>query len=149
MRFFALVAFFAVAYAQIKVACVGDSITAGAGSSNAGQTSYPPVLQKQLGSGYNVTNYGVSGTTMMTTGDNPYWNTQSYKNAIASNPQIVLIMLGTNDAKTYQWNQTQYTNDYNTMIQNFKNLASKPTVYAMIPVPLYKDGVFFHESNSH
>ena len=46
--------------AQIRVACVGDSITAGYGLSDPGTQSYPAQLQALLGSGYSVGNFGVS-----------------------------------------------------------------------------------------
>ena len=51
----------ASAEAKIKIACVGDSITAGVGSQN-GQ-SYPTQLQALLGSKYEVKNFGYSGST--------------------------------------------------------------------------------------
>src|SRR5690606_38894849 len=53
------------AMAQIKVACVGDSITAGLGIADPGTQSYPAQLQALLGSGYTVQNYGDSGRTLM------------------------------------------------------------------------------------
>jgi hypothetical protein len=46
--------------APIKVACIGDSITEGAGLSNPALESYPARLQRLLGAGYIVRNYGVS-----------------------------------------------------------------------------------------
>merc|ERR1719329_1332653 len=49
-------------------------------------------------------------------------------------------MLGTNDAKNYQWNETNYHADYLEMAHNFLNMTSKPDLYIMIPPPLYKDG---------
>ena len=49
-------------------------------------------------------------------------------------------MLGTNDAKTFQWNQTEYVNDSIEMAESFIDLPSKPEVYLMIPPPLYVDG---------
>ena len=55
----------------IPVACVGDSITAGYLST--GGLNYPNQLQKILGSGYKVMNFGEGGRTMLKKGDNPYW----------------------------------------------------------------------------
>ena len=54
----------------IRVACVGDSITEGAGAS--GGNSYPSQLGKMLGEKWTVGNFGVSGTTMLKKGDSPY-----------------------------------------------------------------------------
>ena len=50
-------------------------------------------------------------------------------------------MLGTNDARTFNWIGIQsegdsYEDDYLEMIKNFKNLPSNPRVYLMVPPPL-------------
>jgi len=80
---------------------------------------------------------------MLKNGDSPYWNTQSYKDAIASNPTIVVIMLGTNDAKTWNWaNGANYSADYNSMIGIFRALSSKPSIFLNTPPPVYIDGQF-------
>jgi hypothetical protein len=49
-------------------------------------------------------------------------------------------MLVTNDAKYFQWNQTEFVADYLEMATTFMNLENKPDLYIMIPPPLYKDG---------
>ena len=41
---------------------------------------------------------------MMKNGDLPYWNEQFYQDALDSNADIIIIMLGTNDSKTFNWN---------------------------------------------
>lgn len=50
-------------------------------------------------------------------------------------------MLGTNDAKEFNWIGVQnegdsYEKDYKEMIKNFKDLPSNPKVYLMVPPPL-------------
>ena len=54
---------------KIRVACIGDSITAGVGAAGG---SYPTQLGKRLGSKWEVRNFGVSGSTLLNRGDNPY-----------------------------------------------------------------------------
>ena len=49
----------------IRVACIGNSITDGHGIEMASQYGYPALLQKALGDGYWVKNFGVSGRTML------------------------------------------------------------------------------------
>ena len=44
---------------MIKVACIGDSITSGFTLLNPRRDSYPSLLQKMLGDGYEVRNFGV------------------------------------------------------------------------------------------
>jgi len=91
---------------------------------------------------FEVINLGVSGRTMMKTGDFPYWNEQAYQDALNSEADIVVMMLGTNDSKIFQWNRKQYHNDYIEMVKNMKNLPSKPEIYLMVPPPLYQDGAY-------
>ena len=58
----------------IRVACIGNSITDGHGIDMAPQHGYPALLQKKLGDGYWVKNFGVSARTMLQKGDFPYMN---------------------------------------------------------------------------
>merc|ERR1712032_1073639 len=87
----------------IRVACVGDSITAvGHTSSKAHQ--YPSQLQSLLdrekGIGkYSVTNLGRCGATLRKSGELPYWRTAQFKALTAATWDVVIIMLGTNDAR--------------------------------------------------
>ena len=72
----------------IRVACVGDSITA----------LYPAYLYAMLGSNkYSVGNFGVGGSTVSLDFDKPYMNQTAATNALNFAPDIVVIMLGTND----------------------------------------------------
>jgi hypothetical protein len=124
----------------INIACVGDSITQGYLSTNG--ATYPHQLQGMLGSGYKVTNFGAGGRTMLKKGDNPYWRTGPLKQALASKPQIVVLMLGTNDAKYHNWGplHAEFPVDFKAMIEAFKNVSTSPRIYLMVPPPLYQDG---------
>ncbi len=140
-----VLATFSNVHAATKVACVGDSITAGAGSTNAATKSYPPVLATQLGVNYQVTNYGHSGATMLGPGfgDLPYVTQTEYNASSTFQPNIVIIMLGTNDSKPQNWaNKTQFEADATAMINHYATLASKPQVYLMLPPPVYNAGNF-------
>ena len=122
----------AFAQAQIRVAAVGNSITYGYGLSDAWTQSYPAQLQTLLGAAYSVTNFGVSGTTMLKNGDNPYWNqTTTLNNARNLLPNMVVIELGTNDSKPYNWyvHQAAFSTDYASMIDTFRVLSSAPEVW--------------------
>jgi lysophospholipase L1-like esterase len=55
--------------ARIKVACIGDSITAGSGVVDRANDSYPAQLGKILGPNWEVRNYGGSGSTLLNSGD--------------------------------------------------------------------------------
>ena len=125
-----------------KVACVGDSITAGYLSSCG--LNYPNQLQTLLGPDYHVSNYGVGGTTLLRHADHPYWNTSSFQAAVTSDADIVVVALGTNDAKKQNWDalSSQYPVDYKALVDTFRAMPSRPTVYIAIPPPLYRDGVY-------
>eukprot|EP00596_Hydrurales_sp_CCMP1899_P009376 CAMPEP_0119039156 /NCGR_PEP_ID=MMETSP1177-20130426/8504_1 /TAXON_ID=2985 /ORGANISM="Ochromonas sp, Strain CCMP1899" /LENGTH=155 /DNA_ID=CAMNT_0007002687 /DNA_START=43 /DNA_END=507 /DNA_ORIENTATION=- len=86
----------------VIVSCVGDSITKGSGSSKS-LISYPSLLQKRLGKKFHVANYGVGGASASRISDIPYWNTEPYKASLRSKPHIVILQLGTNDAKNTTW----------------------------------------------
>ena len=84
---------------KIRITCVGDSITDGIGASS-GQNTYPAQLQKILGDKYEVLNKGVSGTTVTNSDDRAYTKTSRYRESLTSQPDIVIILLGTNDITT-------------------------------------------------
>jgi lysophospholipase L1-like esterase len=127
---------------KIVVACVGDSITAGYGLSNPGADSYPAQLQAILGSAYSVQNYGLSGATVLKQSDYTYWNTSAYRNSTRSNPNIVVIMFGTNDSKAWNWNAANFDSDYRALISTYQNLRSQPTVYICLIPPAYLPNAF-------
>lgn len=129
-----LVSIAALSAAPIKVACVGDSITAGL-KVEPGK-SYPTQLQGLLGEGYVVGNFGVSGRTLLSKGDKPYIKEKAYQQALAMEPDIVIIMLGTNDTKPANWKfEKDFEADYRALVESFKKLKSKPKIFLCRPTP--------------
>ena len=125
----------------IKVACVGDSITMGSHVTDRDKNSYPAVLQKLLGAKYQVTNFGVSGATLLKKGDKPYWTQPAFEQSGNFAPDIVIIMLGTNDSKPKNWaNKADFANDYRDLIAHYATLSSHPRVWVMLPPPVYETG---------
>lgn len=125
----------------VRVACIGNSITFGAGIKNRSRDSYPSVLARMLGDSYWVKNFGVSARTMLNKGDHPYMNEPAYKNALAFNPNIVVIKLGTNDSKSFNWRyKADFMKDAQTMIDAFKGLPSQPKIYLCYPSKAYLTG---------
>lgn len=97
------------------IVALGDSITFGSGVSKTRSTdSWEAKLEKMFAGSYQVLNYGVSGATLQDEGDCPYWHinhpgTPSFPEAaMALNPEILLLMLGTNDTKPYNWDRERY-----------------------------------------
>jgi len=154
----------------IRVACVGDSLT----QSN----NYTVDLWHLLGSGgpyiisdytiepagnvgdgarYSVGNFGAGGTTVLLTTDTPYMdavdskiNKSVLQSALDFEPDIVIIMLGTNDAqpglKPYN---ASFVGDYVTLISTFQALPSKPKIWVVLPPQILSsetqkiDGAYF------
>jgi lysophospholipase L1-like esterase len=124
------------------VACVGDSITAG----QSEKTSYPRQLQVILGEGYEVLNFGVGGTCLVEDGDLPYSEQETYQSALHCIPDILIVMLGTNDLKTQNWDRVLHHGGFGAcsskFIQTFTNYAkaarmrsSSSTTHQQIPMP--------------
>jgi len=128
--------------AQAKlVACVGDSITYGSGIADRANDSYPAQLQRilrQHDPAWQVSNFGVSGATLLRRGDKPYIRETAYAGALASNPDLVVIKLGTNDSKPQNWQyKDDFVADYGAMIDAFRALPSHPQVWICKPVPAF------------
>ena len=83
----------------VKVACIGNSITYGAGIKDKIKDSYPAQLDRMLGKYYKTRNFGFSARTLLSKGDYPYMEENMFFDAIKWNPDIVIIKLGTNDTK--------------------------------------------------
>ena len=122
----------------IKVACVGNSITYGYGIENREQNSYPSVLQRLLGKGYKVGNFGHSGATLLSKGHRPYIQQEEYKKALAFAGDIVVIHLGINDTDPRNWpnHRNDFVKDYLTLISSFKKANPKARIVIARMSPL-------------
>ena len=135
---------FAVRSAQAKlVACIGDSITYGSGISDRTYNSYPAQLGrmlKEFDNQWETYNYGVSGTILLRNGDRPYVQQNAYTQALAANPDVVIIKLGTNDSKPQNWvYKDEFISDYLYLIDSFAQLSSNPEIWICKPVPVYSE----------
>jgi lysophospholipase L1-like esterase len=124
--------------APVRIACVGDSITFGSGLKDRHHDSYPSQLGRMLGDGFEVQNFGVSGATLLKKGDRPYWNQRRFTAAKAFNPDLVIIMLGTNDSKPQNWShKADFASDLAALVKTFRDLPSHPRVDLCRPVPAF------------
>ena len=132
---------------RIRVACVGDSITYGQGLGNPAAESYPAVLQSLLGSGYEVRNFGVSGATALRGGSLPYWILPELEAAKRFAPNVVILMLGTNDAHLQNRDERQkFREDLRALARQFAELESRPAMFLGLPPPCYGIMHIYHES---
>ncbi len=123
----------------IRVACIGNSITDGSGIDMAENQGYPAQLQQQLGDGYYVKNFGVGARTLLNNGDHPFMKELAWRDALAFNPQVVIIKLGTNDSKTENWkHRAEFAADYQQMIDALNALPSHPRIILAHPIKAFK-----------
>ena len=129
------------------VACVGDSITWGGGGKNA----YPSLLQTELGEGWKVRNFGVNSRTArrdgkefdLRPGDLDYRKTLNYTKSLSCKPDAVILMIGTNDSKPTNWEETgeAFRAGYADLVDDYLALDPKPVVVIGIS-PTVKGGGF-------
>lgn len=132
----------------LRVACVGDSITFGEGLRGDGwDHSYPAVLAQRLGAGWQVRNFGVSGSTLLCRGDSPYTQTSAYESARAFAADLVIVKLGTNDSKRPRpiapdapdnWaHRDDYVPDYLALIAAFRETSPRARFFLCTPAPAF------------
>ena len=121
-----------------KVACVGDSITWGFTIVNRSKYSYPAVLQQLLGEGFEVRNFGYNDASARFDSDTPYVSKKAYRDSLAWEPDIVLLMLGTNDTKPWNWNPGIFREDYLRVVESYLALPSHPRVVLVAPIRIFK-----------
>jgi lysophospholipase L1-like esterase len=126
--------------ARVRVACIGDSITE--------ITGYPADLQILLGNAYDTRKFGVVGATILLNTDRPYLNQTACSEAEAFQPQVVVIMLGTNDARTNIYpNSENLEANYGTLVAAFQALKSHPKILVATPPPIYNNTLSLSSSN--
>ena len=125
---------------EIKVACVGDSITYGCMVANRNKNNYPTVLNELLGEGYCVANFGYTDRTAIKTADRPYTAEKLYQKSLEYQPDVVVILLGSNDSKEKNWNREKYVKDFGEIIDSYMKLDSAPKVYLLTPPPAFEKG---------
>ena len=122
---------------RIRVACIGDSITYGFFVAGQPVNSYPAQLARLLGKDYQVVNYGYTNRTAINTADHPYTKGRIYKRSLEFRPDIVLIMLGTNDTKIQNWDASAYRRDMESLADSYLQLDSHPQVMLLLPPPVF------------
>ncbi|MCX8153919.1 MAG: GDSL-type esterase/lipase family protein [Candidatus Bathyarchaeota archaeon] len=115
-----------------RVACLGDSITEASG--------YPEYLQALLGNDSVVGNFGVSGATVSLNSYKPYYFEHAFEEAKHFEPTTVIVMLGTNDARTDYYQQIDnFISDYSRIIKSLQTLNGKPQIFLVKPPPIFNN----------
>ncbi|MEM7478526.1 MAG: sulfatase-like hydrolase/transferase, partial [Planctomycetota bacterium] len=123
--------------APYRIACIGDSITAGA-RVDAKTQSYPSQLQILLGPKYVVHNFGIGGATLIKPGKPNIW--QRYEEIVEFRPNVVVVSLGTNDTvggKRKNWEKIKrFESDYDELISGLANSGEQPRIILCTPTPM-------------
>ena len=121
----------------LRVACLGDSITAGA-RVDAQSESYPAQLQELLGNAYDVRNFGIGGATLIKTGRPNIW--RNLESVQGFQPHVAVISLGTNDTvggTRKNWEQIErFEQDYAELIKWLGMLPTRPRIVVCTPTAM-------------
>jgi len=123
---------------KIRVACVGNSVTYGAGLADRARTAYPVQLQALLGDGYEVRNFGHNGATLLYKGHNPYVRLPEFQDALAFKPDMVVIHLGLNDTDPRNWPNygDEFLENYRALIDSFRTANPKARIWVCKMTPI-------------
>ncbi|WP_316831629.1 GDSL-type esterase/lipase family protein [Pedobacter aquatilis] len=130
------------AYAQkTRIACIGNSVTAGYLLAEPESQSYPARLQQLLGNGFEVANFGFSGATLLKKGHRPYYKTTAFKNAISYKADVAFIDLGLNDTDPRNWPnfKQDFKKDYGWLIDTLRQTSPKIKIYICAMSPVFSD----------
>jgi acyl-CoA thioesterase I len=117
-----------------RVACLGDSIT--------NMTGYPEQLQTLLGKDSAVGNFGVNGATVTLNSNNPYFYDLTYRDSRNFLPTAVVVMLGTNDARSDNYQKIgNFTANYERMLNRTMLWNSTQQVFLVIPPPIFTNNL--------
>jgi len=123
----------------IRIACVGDSLTQGIGATgwqDGDYTyAYPQQLNEILGKNYKVGNFGKGSSYAYyyegRTENLWYPNTVQYTLSNQFDADIVIILLGTNDARVMKnlADSNAFKASLSEIVQHYYDLESKPKIY--------------------
>jgi lysophospholipase L1-like esterase len=119
-----------------RVACMGDSIT------DNTFTRYTIDLQTMLGDKYDVGTFGIAGATALYDTYWPYAYQTEFLEGKNFQPDIVVIMLGTNDARTDNFESIDnFVEDYTKIIKQIQSLGTKPKIFVVKPPPIFENSL--------
>lgn len=121
----------------LKVACIGDSITAGFLLADPATQAYPAQLQTLLGTNYVVRNFGHSGSGVLLTTKRPNGEFRAFRRypehraALEWHPDIVICNLGINDCGDFRkpGMPEQFIANYTTLLRDYLALEKPPRLY--------------------
>src|SRR5690606_5131642 len=80
-----------------------------------------------------------SGATLLQNGHNPYNKTKAYQDALAFEPDIIVIALGLNDTDPRNWPNyhNEFESDYADLIADVREINPNVEVYVCSMTPIF------------
>jgi lysophospholipase L1-like esterase len=98
---------------------------------------------KMLGSNYIVGNFGVCGSTVSLNSETPYMtpymNQSRFQDVLEFKPDIIVIMLGTNDANPEISAEGSFKEDYSQLVTSFQQLEGRQLIWIVKSPPIFTD----------
>lgn len=130
----------------ISITVLGDSLSSTEGRCGA-LPPWPQLLEEQFDA-VSVRAFAIPGIQAMQFKSSPR-SARSYRVALATNPDVLAIMLGTNDANLgralprWPFNERGYRSAMTDIVRDFQTLATPPAhIFLLVPPPLWRDCVF-------
>lgn len=119
------------ATAPLRIACIGDSITAGVGL----DAPYPDILRTLSSNRWEVANFGVPSKTLLLHSGRAWADTPAARQALDFRPDIVVAMFGINDL-AHPDILPSFTDDGITVLSRFREANPAVRLYICTPTPL-------------
>jgi len=125
---------------KIKVVCLGDDITIGSIKTSLSD-SYPVILNEILGEKFEVLNFATPKATIYNKPVTSFSNSWNFSNLNAYKPDIVVLMIGANDTKLNNWNNSYncIKEDYIQLIGKIQSINSKSRIFVCTPICSFKN----------
>ena len=115
----------------LRIACIGDSITAGVGL----PAPYPAVLQELSSNRWTVANFGVPGKTLLLHSGRAWSDTPAAAQALDFHPDAVVAMFGINDL-AHPDILPAFADDGLAVLSRFREANPDVRLYVCTPTPL-------------
>lgn len=115
----------------LRIACIGDSITAGVGLS----APYPAVLQELSSNRWTVANFGVPGKTLLLQSGRAWADTPAAARALDFCPDAVVALFGINDL-AHPDILSAFADDGLAVLSRFRDANPDVRLYVCTPTPL-------------
>ena len=125
-----------------RIACIGDSLTYGHAWP---EEAWPVYLGEKLGEDFTIGNFGKNGASIC--GYNPtgyikYANLGEYYYSFDFEPDILIIMLGTNDAKDWAPAEPEFIQTYIELVASYRDEFPDLKILMVSAPPTMEDNCF-------